>query len=84
MEVGQPSTKAPTHVLNTARSSLNDNMIGYTNALGITPLKKAIADLYRRKYNTLVSPEQIVVTTGSSAAFLFVFLGGTKNFFFQY
>ncbi|TSD84981.1 aminotransferase class I/II-fold pyridoxal phosphate-dependent enzyme [Mycobacterium sp. KBS0706] len=74
LEVGQPSTPAPAGVLAAAQAALRDDKIGYTVALGIPPLRQAIADHYGRAYGTTVAPQQVVVTTGSSGAFLLAFL----------
>ena len=74
LEVGQPSTPAPAGVLAAAQAALRDDRIGYTVALGIPPLRQAIAGHYGRAYGTTVTPEQVVVTTGSSGAFLLAFL----------
>ena len=74
LEVGQPSTPAPAGVLAAAQAALRDDRIGYTVALGIPPLRQAIADHYGRAYGTAVAPGQVVVTTGSSGAFLLAFL----------
>ncbi|MGO1074694.1 aminotransferase class I/II-fold pyridoxal phosphate-dependent enzyme [Inquilinus sp. CA228] len=74
LEVGQPSTPAPAGVLAAAQAALRDDRIGYTVALGIPPLRQAIADHCGRAYGTAVAPGQVVVTTGSSGAFLLAFL----------
>jgi aspartate/methionine/tyrosine aminotransferase len=74
LEVGQPSTAAPARVLEAARQALGQDRIGYTEALGIPPLRERIARHYREEYGALVPPERVVVTTGSSGAFLLSFL----------
>lgn len=74
LEVGQPSTGAPEGVLETARRALSEDVLGYTLALGIEPLRARIAQHYRDSYGRTVAPESIVVTTGSSSAFLLSFL----------
>ena len=74
MEVGQPSTGAPAGVIAAAKQALDDGVLGYTLALGIEPLRQRIADYYRSDYGVDVAPERIVVTTGSSGAFLLCFL----------
>ncbi|MEA4839032.1 MAG: aminotransferase class I/II-fold pyridoxal phosphate-dependent enzyme [Rhodospirillaceae bacterium] len=74
LEVGQPSTGAPEGVLETARRALSEDVLGYTLALGIEPLRARIARHYHDSYGRTVSPESIVVTTGSSSAFLLSFL----------
>jgi len=74
LEVGQPGTPAPPAVLDAARAALAEDRIGYTDALGIAPLRAAIAGHYRRQYGVAIDPAEIVVTTGSSAAFQLAFL----------
>jgi aspartate/methionine/tyrosine aminotransferase len=74
LEVGQPGTPAPDPVLDAARRALVDERIGYTDALGIAPLRAAIAANYQAQYGITVDPAEIVVTTGSSAAFQLAFL----------
>jgi aspartate/methionine/tyrosine aminotransferase len=74
LEVGQPGTPAPQKVLDAARQVLADDRIGYTDAEGIPPLREAIAADYRVRYGVAVDPAEIVVTTGSSAAFQLAFL----------
>ena len=74
LEVGQPGTPAPQPVLDAARRALAEDRIGYTDALGIPPLREAISGHYREQYGVAVDPAEIVVTTGSSAAFQLAFL----------
>src|SRR6185437_15174500 len=74
LEVGQPGTPAPRAVLDAARAALGGEKIGYTDAEGIAPLRAAIAGHYRAQYGLAVDPAEIVVTTGSSAAFQLAFL----------
>ncbi len=73
MEVGQPGTPAPL----AARQALADQMLsdtlGYTVALGIPALRKRIAQLYGEWYNVDLNPDRLVVTSGSSGAFLLAF-----------
>ncbi len=74
LEVGQPGTPAPRAVLDAARAALAEDRIGYTDALGIAPLRATIARHYREMYGVAVDPGEIVVTTGSSAAFQLAFI----------
>jgi aspartate/methionine/tyrosine aminotransferase len=74
MEVGQPSAPVPHLVREAARRALDEGRIGYTEALGIAPLRERIARHYRGAYGVDVTPERVVVTTGSSAGFVLAFL----------
>lgn len=74
MAVGQPSDPAPAAVLEAAGRALKDGRIGYTDALGLAALRKAIAGHYADQYGVTVEPGRIAVTTGSSAAFNLAFL----------
>jgi aspartate/methionine/tyrosine aminotransferase len=74
MEVGQPGTPAPLIVREAAKRAIDTETLGYTEALGIPALRQRIARHYRDWYGVDVSPDRIVVTTGSSAAFVLAFL----------
>jgi aspartate/methionine/tyrosine aminotransferase len=74
LEVGQPATPAPQGVLAAARAALERETLGYTDALGVPALREAIARHYRTSYGLALDPARIVVTTGSSGAFLLAFL----------
>ncbi len=74
LELGQPDTRAPLPVIEAAKRALDSDRLGYTEALGITPLRAALAGHYRRSYALDIDPARIVVTTGSSGAFILAFL----------
>ncbi|MBV8535845.1 MAG: aminotransferase class I/II-fold pyridoxal phosphate-dependent enzyme [Alphaproteobacteria bacterium] len=75
LEVGQPATSAPAAVIEAARQALADHRLGYTESLGIPELRARIARHYRDTYGVDVPAERVVVTSGSSGAFLLAFLG---------
>lgn len=74
MEVGQPGTGAPDLALDAVERSMRSGTLGYTLALGLPELRERIAHLYRTRYGITVPVERIVVTTGSSTAFLLAFI----------
>jgi len=74
MEVGQPSAPAPKTARIAAQRALESGRIDYTSALGIPSLRERIARHYRDVYRCHVDPARIVVTTGSSGAFILAFL----------
>ncbi len=71
---GQPSTPAPAPVREAARRALDEQVLGYTVALGIPELREAICRHHERFHGLAVSPDDVVVTTGSSGGFLLAFL----------
>lgn len=74
MEVGQPAAPAPKVAIAAAHAALDVGKIDYTAALGIPSLRQRIARHYREAYGEEVDPARIVVTTGSSGAFVLAFL----------
>ncbi|MEM7653191.1 MAG: aminotransferase class I/II-fold pyridoxal phosphate-dependent enzyme, partial [Pseudomonadota bacterium] len=74
LEVGQPATAAPQRVRDAAKHAIDTNKIGYTAALGLPELRAKLAAHYGSSYNVDVSPNQIVITTGSSPGFSLAFL----------
>ncbi|HKV16792.1 MAG TPA: pyridoxal phosphate-dependent aminotransferase [Reyranella sp.] len=74
LEVGQPSTSAPREALLAAHAALDNDRIGYAAALGLPALRERIARHYRDAYGRELSPERVIVTTGSSGGFPLAFL----------
>jgi aspartate/methionine/tyrosine aminotransferase len=74
MEVGQPATPAPAAARDAVKRAIDRDALGYTLALGLPELRQRIAGLYKDWYGLDISPERIVVTSGSSAAFVLTFL----------
>lgn len=74
MEVGQPGTPAPARVRAAARAAIDANRLGYTEALGSSSLRRAIARHYGDAHGIDLDPQRVVVTTGSSAGFQLAFL----------
>src|SRR5689334_2887373 len=74
MEVGQPGAPAPRPVLEAARRAIESGRLGYTEAMGIRPLREAIARHYQATYGVAVAPDRIAVTAGSSGGFSLAFL----------
>jgi len=74
MEVGQPGTGAPQGVLDAVRDVMAGDRMGYTDAFGIPELRQRIARHYQYAYGVAVDADNIVVTTGSSGAFVLSFL----------
>lgn len=72
MEVGQPGTGAPSGAVAAVRRALEEPL-GYTTSLGLPDLRSGIAGLYRRWYGVDLDPARVVVTSGSSGAFLLAF-----------
>ena len=72
MEVGQPGTGAPAGARAAVAAAL-DAPLGYTVSLGLPALRAGIAGLYRRWYGVELDPARVIVTSGSSGAFLLAF-----------
>lgn len=74
LEVGQPGTSAPAPVLAAAAAALENDLLGYTEALGLPGLRSRIAKHYQEIYGIEVDPGRVVATTGSSGGFVLAFL----------
>ncbi len=73
MEVGQPSTAAPQKALQYLKESMDRDAMGYTVALGLPALRQKIAGLYGDWYDVDLDPARVVITPGSSGAFILSF-----------
>jgi aspartate/methionine/tyrosine aminotransferase len=74
MEVGQPAAPAPKSAILAAHNALDGARIDYTSALGIPSLRQRISRHYHETYGFAFDSERIIVTTGSSGAFILGFL----------
>ncbi len=75
MEVGQPGSPAPRAAMARLQAAMRaGDALGYTVALGLPELRRGIADLYRRRHRVELDPGRVVVTAGSSGAFVLAFI----------
>ncbi len=73
MEVGQPGTPAPAGARAALTRAMDADPLGYTVSLGLPALRERIAGLYQDWYGVDLDPARVVVTSGSSGAFLLAF-----------
>ncbi|WP_424942951.1 pyridoxal phosphate-dependent aminotransferase [Aliiroseovarius crassostreae] len=73
MEVGQPATPAPRAAREALVAEMEKDALGYTVSLGLPELREGIASLYKDWYNVDLDPARVVITPGSSGAFILAF-----------
>jgi aspartate/methionine/tyrosine aminotransferase len=73
LEVGEPDFDTPECVSEACYRAICDGKTHYTHSLGLIELREAIAENYWKEYRVKVSPEQILVTSGTSPAMLLLF-----------
>lgn len=74
MEVGEPDFTTPKVIIEAASKALQNNKTRYTHALGLLELRQAICDFYLTEYKVSITPDQVLVSTGTSPALLFAML----------
>ena len=73
LELGEPDFPTPACVQEAAIKAFQEGRTKYTHSLGIRELREAIAEHYATRYRVQVSPEQILVTAGTSPALWLLF-----------
>ena len=73
MEVGQPGTPAPAGARRALAAAMETDAMGYTVALGLPALRERIAALYGTWYDLDLDPNRVIITPGSSGAFILAF-----------
>ncbi len=73
MEVGQPGTGAPQGAVAAVTRAMGGDALGYTVSLGLPALRARIARLYGDWYGVDLNPDRVIVTSGSSGAFILSF-----------
>ena len=74
LEVGEPDFDTPECVKEAAIRAIREGKTHYTHSLGVVELREAIAEDYHKRYRVKVSPDQILVTSGTSPAMLLLFM----------
>ncbi len=73
LEVGEPDFDAPACIKDAICRALDDGHTHYTHSLGIVELREAICEYYRDNYGVDVSPDCVMVCSGTSPAMLVMF-----------
>ncbi len=73
LEFGEPDFEAPAVVQEALLRAVKDGRARYTHSQGLPELRAAIADHYATTYGVRVSPEQVLVTPGTSPAMMLLF-----------
>lgn len=66
--LGEPDFDTPEHVKIAAVRAINSGFTSYTFNKGIEELRAAISEKFRRDNQLVVSPDEIIVTSGASEA----------------
>ncbi|MGA3085750.1 MAG: pyridoxal phosphate-dependent aminotransferase [Thermodesulfobacteriota bacterium] len=74
LEVGEPDFDTPECIKEAAIQALREGKTHYTDSRGLIELREAISAHYFRRYRVSVSPDQILITSGTSPAMFMVFL----------
>ena len=73
LALGEPDFDAPAVVKEAIVNAIAKNLTKYTHSQGLLELREEIVSHYKARYGVTVSPEQVVVTSGTSPAMLLVF-----------
>jgi aspartate/methionine/tyrosine aminotransferase len=73
LEVGEPDFDTPEPIKEACLRAIREGQTHYTHSLGLVPLREAICKHYAEKYGVEVSPDQVLVTSGTSPAMLLLF-----------
>jgi aspartate/methionine/tyrosine aminotransferase len=73
LEVGEPDFDTPECINEASYRAICDGKTHYTHSLGLMELREAIAEDYWKRYHVNVSPEQVLVASGTSPAMLLLF-----------
>jgi (5-formylfuran-3-yl)methyl phosphate transaminase len=70
LEVGEPDFDVPSSVAQAVALAQQNGQTHYTHSLGALDLREAICRFYRKEYGVSVTPDRVLVTSGSSPAIL--------------
>ncbi len=70
LEVGEPDFNVPGCISEAVSQAFKEGRTHYTHSLGDPELRSQISKKYLTDYNVKISPEQVIITSGSSPAIL--------------
>lgn len=73
LEVGEPDFDTPEPIKEACLRAIREGETHYTHSLGLFELREAICERYGEQYGVEISPEQVLVTSGTSPAMLLLF-----------
>ncbi|NQU14109.1 MAG: aminotransferase class I/II-fold pyridoxal phosphate-dependent enzyme, partial [Desulfobacteraceae bacterium] len=73
LEIGEPDFPTPDCICRAANEAIRRGETHYTHSLGIIELREAICQDYRERYDVVVDPGQVVITSGTSPAMFMIF-----------
>lgn len=73
LEVGEPDFDTPAVIKDAAVAALAGGKTQYSHSLGVLELRQAVCEDYRLRYGVTVSPDRVIITSGTSPAMLLVF-----------
>jgi aspartate/methionine/tyrosine aminotransferase len=73
LEVGEPDFDTPECIKEAAFKAICDGKTHYTHSLGLLELREAISGDYWQRYRVKVSPDQILIASGTSPAMVILF-----------
>jgi aspartate aminotransferase len=62
--IGQPDFPTPPHIVEAAVKALRDGHHGYTPAVGILPLREAVAADLHKRFRVEVAPDRVLIVPG--------------------
>lgn len=62
--IGQPDFPTPPNIVDAAAKALHDGHHGYTPAVGIEPLREAVANSLATRYDTSVNSQNVMIVPG--------------------
>ena len=74
LEVGEPDFETPEVVREAAIEAIRSGKTHYTHAMGILELREEICAHYYKEYGVSVTPDRVLVTSGTSPAMLLMML----------
>ncbi|XPV67399.1 MAG: pyridoxal phosphate-dependent aminotransferase [Halarcobacter sp.] len=72
-EIGQPDLKPSSKVKKALEKAVSDENFSYTESLGLLSLREKLVKHYKEIYNVNIEANQILLTPGTSGAFLIAY-----------
>ncbi|NLK00074.1 MAG: pyridoxal phosphate-dependent aminotransferase [Clostridia bacterium] len=73
LEIGEPDFDTPEPIKEAAAKAMGEGHTHYTHSQGLLELREEICRYYHENYDVGITPDRVVITSGTSPAMLLVF-----------
>ncbi len=74
LALGEPDFNTPKHICEAAKKAIDNGKTRYTAVNGIIEARKAVCTYFKREYNAVIEPKNVIITNGGKQSLYNLFM----------